>query len=235
MVRKSRAASAAAAVVLGLVTLAGGGTDAPTRTFEVRRLELDAGEHLAIALHPTEVPVEIASSTAELEVCPATTHGRPGQSWPSEGFRTCRALDSAGRTVLPSTQIPTFHVGFLVRGIDGAAVDVRTLRVTYEEGDGFFVASISLPAEQVGPRFRVVPEARDTVAVGVLRPNGDQVPPSDRDVRVTQHGGPLDEQPRPDDHGFTPYGPATLGDPVRVVVRNRSGAQLRVAIWIDWS
>ena len=231
-----------AVVALLLSVLAGVGHAGTSgkQSFEARNVALKAGEWLAIALHPNEVPIEVDSSERDLEVCPASFDGqRPedgnGSSWPSfADFDGCIALDSDGHVNLPSTVVDTFHLAFLVRGADGGRARIGWLTVSYEPEDPYFVVfPPPISAKERSSAFAVTPDVSTTVHVGAA--SIDYRPIRGVGVRVTQAG----RRVRTDGAGELTrsgpgYGPVTLDRRVVVRVRNVTAEAQRVSLSMDW-
>ncbi len=231
---------AASSLVPAAVTPAGAG-GSTKQTFAARNVYLAADEWIAIALHPNEAPIEVDSSQRDLEVCPASFDGqRPedgnGSSWPSfTEFDECIALDSDGHATLPSTVVNTFHLAFLVRGIDGIPVDIKRLTVNHEPEDPYFV--VFPPAIEPGGRsstFTVTPDARETVyasarSIDYASIRGVRLEITQRGERVPVEGGD------PVSQSGAGYGPVTLGRRVVLRVANHTEELQLVTLSVDWS
>ena len=141
------------------------------RTFVARDLHLVPGQPFSVSLHPGVEPIEVRSTSGDVEVCQASMEGGAagidGQSWPSYAhFDGCLLPDEEGLVVLPSIVLPSFHVAFLVHGRDDATVDVRTLRITYVPGDGYFGFSAPVfTRRRPDVTFSVTPRTDHSVAV----------------------------------------------------------------------
>ena len=213
--------------VVGVDAGAAGAADG-VRTFQVRDARLRKGESLGIQLHPSEVPIEIESSQPDLEVCP---HG-----WPSfAGFLECLPLED-GALRLPSAVVDTFHLGIRVQGVDGAAVRIEQLKVTYEPGDGYFI--LQPPALRAGassPAVVVTPTVRDSVGVGVYGQRFRR-PRTDARVDVRQSGRRVRLGGEPSNGRVDgDYGPVELDRPVTITVRNDGSKRATLELVLDWS
>ena len=211
--------------VMATPSTAAAGEAPPTaRSWTVEDLRIPARERFSIGFHPDVDRAELTATGSAYEVCQALMDGiaggAPGQSWPSyTGFDACLRSDDEGRVVLPSVVVPTFHVAFLVRGINGAAVRFSRFRVRYVPADGFF--TFAVPTRTAS--FSVVPDEERTVGVEPVA-RDDSVAPADLVVRVDQRGRrvPLQAADRSGPPGQT-FGPVRRGHAVTVrVVAPRS-------------
>ena len=202
-----------------------------SRSFDVRDLRLEEGQALGVSLHPTAVPIEVSSSHSKLEVCPS--------GWPSfAGFLECTRLGRDGKLTLPSTLDPNFHLGIRIQGIDGTPVRVKRLRITYEPGDGYFMFEPPpVPGGARAPALIVTPEERDSIGVGpyFLRGTESEDETTSMTPAVRQSGARISEGGEPT-NGRTEktFGPVKLEKAVRIVVRNPSDEERRVAFYVDW-
>jgi hypothetical protein len=214
------------------------------RSFEIRSLGLKAGEWAGIALHPTARPIEVRSSRPALEVCPATLAGGLGggpagerdSSWPSStGFVNCLPLDSEGRITLPSTAVDSFHVAFVVRGRDGGAVRRQRLTIEYEPADAFF-AFVPPPVAPGDASARVVvtPLASPTIAAGTYRLDDGRAATGVRAV-IRQRGKALERDGGATSRDVPTFGPAEVGRPVEIRLRNTRDEPIQHALVAEWS
>lgn len=216
----SRALVLIAVAVIAVPSMAAAAEAPPTaRTWTVTDLRIPARERLSIGFHPGVERAELTATGSAYEVCQALMDGiaggEPGQSWPSyTGFDACLRSDGEGRVLLPSVVVPTFHVAFLVRGIDGAAVRFSRFRVRYVPADGFF--AFAVPTRTA--TFSVVPDAERTVGVEPVARHGTAAP-ADLVVRVDQRGRrvPLEAADGSGPPGRT-FGPVRRGRAVTVQV-----------------
>jgi hypothetical protein len=241
------------AVVAAMVALwgvAGGGAGETLagrmseRSFEVRSLRLKAGEWASIALHPTARPIELRSSRGALEVCPATLAeslgggpaGDGDSSWPSfTGFVDCLALDSEGPVTLPTTVSDSLHLAFVVRGRDGVAVRRLRLTVDYQAADAFF-AFVPPPVAPGDASARVVvtPRASPTIAAGTYRLDYGRAATGVRAV-IRQRGKSLERDGGATSRDVPTFGPAEIGRPVEVRLRNTRDEPIQHALVAEWS
>jgi hypothetical protein len=206
------------------------------RTLGVHALLLRPGEALGIALHP-HGPVELDGPTT-LEVCPATTDGEidlTGGSWPAaSGFGSCVPF-AGGHATVPATPVDSFHVGFAVRGRNGAPVNVDGLAITYAGVDQFFLVALpTIPKNGRSATLIVYPRRSSTVVADARTlpdfavPAGVHVAVGQGD-RVLTAGAP---DARYDD--AHPYAGATAGDVVTISVRG-DGPVARLGILMRWA
>lgn len=198
-----------------------------TRTFELRRLRLDAGEAVAFGLHHTN-GVRISSRTPGLEVCPAELSEvyEGGHVQASSWFRECLPITVGETLDLPDTVID--HVAFLLRSASPEAVNVPELVVMYEPGDGFFfVAPPPLDPGEQSAALVITPTSWDVVAVD---------PSPGIDPLVTQHGRAIGAVELPDvGPAGTTHGPVTLGKPVVIRGKNPSRERRDAALAVTWA
>ena len=205
----------AAAVILPSTR---GAATALARTWRLEQVRLRAGEHVSVGFHPDVARAEISARSGRFEVCQAvmdgTAGGAPGTSWPtSAGFERCIRSDSTGRVLLPSIVVPTFHVAFLVRGIDATAVRLSELRVRYVPADGFFAFAVP----EVATTFSLVPHEDRSISVEAVPRTAAAVPPG-LQIRVRQGRSVGRVDPTgADGADARRYGPVRRGR--RVVVR----------------
>jgi hypothetical protein len=194
-------------------------------------VQLSAGEAFSVALHPGVERIEVRGSSRQIEVCPASLDGGApggeGQSWPSyAGFSSCLAPDATGLVQIPSVVIPTFHVAFLVRGRNGAAINLRTLRIAYVPGDGFFGFSApSFTRRHPDATFSVTSRVDRSIGVETTARSGMRVRVAQRGVSV-----PLVETSLVTRR----FGPVDLDRPVTVRVGAPPGAGPRVSWFVRW-
>ena len=132
--------------------------------------------------------------------------------------------------MLPSIVLPSFHVAFLVRGRDDATVDVRTLRITYVPGDGYF--GFSAPAftrRRPDVTFSVTPRTDHSVAVETSARTGTR-------VRARQGGAAVPRVPATDQdaEGARRFGPVDLDRPVILQLGGEPGGGARVPWFVRW-
>jgi hypothetical protein len=230
------------AVALLAAQLLGGGVlsaraadTAMPRTFVARDLHLAPGQPFSVSLHPGVEPIEVRSTSGDVEVCQASMEGGAagidGQSWPSYAhFDGCLLPDEDGLVVLPSIVLPSFHVAFLVRGRDDATVDVRRLRITYVPGDGYFGFSAPVSTRRrPDVTFSVTPRTDHSVAVETTARTGTR-------VRARQGGAAVPRVPPTDQdaEGAQRFGPVDLDRPVTLQLGGEPGGAARVPWFVRW-
>ena len=199
---------------------------AESRTFVARDLHLTPGQPFSVSLHPGVDPIEVRASPADVEVCQASMEGGAagvdGQSWPSYAhFEGCLLPDDDGVVTLPSIVIPSWHVAFLVHGRDDAPVDLRSLRITYVPGDGYFGFSApTFTPRRPAVTFSVTPRNDHSVAVETTVRTRTR-------VRARQGGAavPLVTLTDQDTPGARRFGPVDLDRPVTVQVGGAPGGR----------
>jgi hypothetical protein len=208
--------------------------DAPAaRSVEVRGLRLRAGESVGFAYHPSVEPAELRVSKPGFEACPATTDGEidlTGGSWPSaSGFETCRPTDASGRVQVPSTTIPTFHVGFALRTRDGRAAKNVRISIDYEEVDGLFF--YRPPPLRPGTRSAAIVDQSPSGPVAVVCMTTESgAPPMNVRVVLEQEGHrlracPDEDEPEPD---------VVPGRPATARLRNVGARTERVGLFVGF-
>jgi hypothetical protein len=198
------------------------------RSLDVRDVRLARGEALGIALHP-DGATALASSTDDLEVCPATTDGDidlGGGSWPGDVFDGCIPF-AAGHATVPGTPVNTFHVGFAVRARGAAPVTIDHLGLDYAGVDQFFLVRFPPLGPDAASAEVVVAPKRSTTVVAEAQSPGVE-------VHVTQSARPLGEYPPGPQYQGTMYGPVELGGPVTVTL-TAARAVDRPSVVIEWS
>jgi hypothetical protein len=197
------------------------------RTFTVRGARLRAGQSLDIALHP-DSPMQLTSTTANLEVCPAAVNGTidlTGGSWPGDAFDRCVPFVD-GRAIVPVPPVHSFHIAFGVRARGGGATTIDRLAVDYAAVDQFCaVAFPPLAANATSPDMVVTP-ARSTTVVASADPTAD--------VSVVQRGHPLPEYAPSTAVRGSSFGPAQLGSPVTVTLTPGEPVG-RPVLFVEWS
>jgi hypothetical protein len=209
------------------------------RSAALRGVRLRAGEHIAFALHPTDVPITVtARSDIPLEVCPSTLDGDGPESghssWPSwTGFVGCIPFDDTS-VQLPSTLSATVHLAFLVRATEGRAATIPRLTVTYTPGDGYFeVLPPRLAPGARTPAIAVTPTSSPTIGAQAYRLDFGAA--AEVRTAVTQRGRRVAKTAAPPPGGDAqPFGPIRLDTPVRVVATNHGAETLTVRVAIAW-
>ena len=233
---------AIAVLVAASASSAGGGTAEPT-VVSVRDVRFEAGDVLAVALHPSTTPIELSARRLDLEACPGSWDGGVGtaenSSWPkNDGFTECIPFRD-GTAVLPSAAQGggAMHLVFAVRA---RAANARpgTLTIRYEPADGFFmVGPPALPPDARSPTIVHTP-AGDTFAAGTATFEGGDQSAELQDVRLTvrQRGRTVRRTPSLDDQSVWPaYSPVRPGQPVTVRASNDGSERIRFTIGLEVS
>ena len=234
---------AVATVVLVAGWAGSGVAGAEQDTVTVRGLELEAGDVVTVALHPSTTPIELSAQRLDLEACPGTWDGHvattENTSWPRrDGFIECIPFTD-GAVTLPAAGFGggAMHLVFAVRArASNARPGVLTIR--YEAADGFFViAPPALDGNTRGPAIAVAAPA-STIAAGVTSYTVTEDRLDLRDVRLAVHqrGRIVPESKSSSDaarHHWPVYAPVEPGRPVSLRAINEGPAPIRFAIGID--
>src|SRR3954447_26002499 len=105
------------------------------RAFTVGAPQVRPNQLLTVGLHPDAAPIRITWRARGFDVCPATTDGALGGTWPGGTFTTCVDGGAQRRVTLPAGD-GNFHVAFAMRNRSGRRVAIR-LRVRYVAVDSF--------------------------------------------------------------------------------------------------
>jgi hypothetical protein len=198
------------------------------RTFLVRETQLRKGESLDIALHP-DSPMQLTTTTTNLEVCPAAVNGGidlSGGSWPGDVFDQCLPFVD-GHATVPAPPVHSFHIGFGVRDREGGATTIDELAVDYVGVDQF--CQVMFPqrdANETSPEIVVTPTRSTTVVAGVEA--------SPAPVSVEQRSRPLPAYAPTSAVRGTTYGPARLGAPVTITLTTGPPID-QTALLVEWS
>jgi len=210
----------------------------------VRDLRLAAGDVVAVALHPSTVPIELSARRLDLEACPASWGGdvaaADDSSWPrSDGFTECIPFTNDAVT-LPATASGggAMHLVFAVRALDGNARP-GVLEIRYAPVDSFFVVGPPDLAPGARSASLVVRPTTTDIATGFYRFT-ERGPGalSDLVLAVRQRGRKVPESQSVDaeaTHAWPVYEPVEPGRPVIIRATNDGPDTVRYAIGLDVS